>query len=147
MWGAEAQGLAHRGDEFRSAVCWRGCQHSLLSVFLRLTSLFSLSSWIHLPAGFYHFCSSSSSVIVTKCRQPAQLCVRSHGSLGIPQFPSDRLLMLVCIFCVQASMPYQCPPASCLFPPAMPLSPPKPHGHLLAVSAPAALCCTVGQWD
>lgn len=34
--------------------------------FLSLMSLLSLSSWIHLPAGFCHFCFSSPSII-TKC--------------------------------------------------------------------------------
>lgn len=131
IWGAEAQGLAHRGDEFTSAVCWRGCQHSLLSlsVFLRLTSLFLLSSWIHLPAGFYHFCSSSSSVMTTKCRQPAQLCVLQSWLPGDPSVPLRQALDAGLHLCVQASLPYQCPPAHCLLPPAMPLSPPKPLGH------------------
>lgn len=115
MWGAEAQSLAHRGDEFRSAVRWCSCQHSLLSlsVFLRLTSLVSLSSWIHLPAGFYHFCSSSSSVITTKCRQPAQLCVLQSWLPGDPSVPLRQALDAGLHLCVQASLPHQCPPAGC----------------------------------
>lgn len=152
MWGAEAQGLAHRGDEFRSAVCWRGCQQSLpsLSIFLRFTSLFLMSSWIHFPAGFYHFCSSFSSVMTTKCRQPAQLCALQSWLPGVPSVPLKQALDAGLHLCVQTSVPYEFPPACYLLSPAMPLSHPKPRGqccHLLALSAPAALCCTAGQWS
>lgn len=96
-----------------------------------LTSLFSLSSWIHLPADFYHFCSSLSSVMTTKCRQPAQLCVLQSWLPEDPSVPLRQALDAGLHLCVQASLPYQCPPASCCLPPAMPLSPPASWRLLL----------------
>lgn len=113
IWGAEAQGLAHGGDEFRSTVCWCGCQHSLFlpSAFLRLTSLFSPSSWI-LPFLFFILFSDYYQMLAA-C--PA-LCaaITAPVSLGIPWFPSGRLLMLVCIFVFKPQCClYPCPPESC----------------------------------
>lgn len=142
IWGAEAQGLAHVGDEFRSAVCWCVCQHSLFlpSAFLRLTSLFSPSSWI-LPFLFFILFSDYYQMLAA-C--PA-LCaaITAPVSLGIPWFPSGRLLMLVCIFVFKPQCClYPCPPESCLLPSDVPLPPPNPCHccHLLAVPAPAVLC-------
>lgn len=87
--------------------------------------------------------------MTTKCRQPAQLCVLQSWLPGDPSVPLMQALDAGLHLYVQASLLYQCPPARCLLPPAMPLSPPKPLGqccHLLALSASAALCCTARQW-
>lgn len=51
-----------------SLLAWLSAPSS--PAFLSLMSLLSLSSWIHLPAVFCHFSSSS---ITTKCQQRAQL--------------------------------------------------------------------------
>lgn len=96
------------------------------------------------PTGFCHFCSS---VITTKCRQLAWLCVlpsQLHPPEDQGDVPLRQALDAALHLCSSPTATLSCPPDSCLFPPAMALSPPNPccgHCcHLLALAVPAVLC-------
>lgn len=82
MWGAEAQGLAHRGDEFRSAVCWRGCQHSLLPeahITVLTVQLDPSPSWL-LPFLFF--------ILFSDCYQMPAACPALCAQSWLPGDPS-----------------------------------------------------------